>query len=1221
MREQGRARVPEPIRSSEPMARAIEDRPGSPSPRHDEPQRVLGNQRVQRLLAPEPSEAPDPPMVLQTRLAIGPPGDVFEREADRVAELVVDTPGINGPGIDGLGIDTVGADTMGLDAGLSGLESPTVAPSAVLQRQEIGGGGGGGDAADEEDDAAIGAFAAIVRRKENGGSAADAPTDIEARISAARGRGRQLPTSARRRMESGFGLDFRPVRIHTNSEADRLSRGLGALAFTVGRDIFFATGQFRPGQNDGDRLLAHELTHVVQQTGAAPARPVRQMRRAEPRIQRTGSSYESKGYYRRRVSGIFVHHEVERRLVANDSDLVVEAPIPGANRFAPGHVRVGFADLYKSTPTHAMAGVRGILEGQSVDHFKNMPGPDTRTLSGTRPRSPAQFGPRMGRRPRGGGLRPWSGDFPSRIEVADIKPVSTERIAGGMMQIDSYRTGFRDFVGRAHGLNGGVTRSRQSFSTGELSSVRIPHALNYRRFTTEAQRATPGPGSLVVGNARYWIDLLDPGIYVYFDLPARFDTRTYARFIRDRKAELDRLLGDLRRPRRTPTGPGLTRDPKAATRPMPESRSPSSERPIAERPIAERPIAECSPREPRTGEQSTREQATGERPSGGPSEREARPTPPPALEARPGPRAEERIQRTVNWRAEGNRWEASRGPWARTIRSFLRRQGRALERKAEIDQRLDVGDRTSTPATVRREIRAFESILRWSSGLGRVLGRLRFRFGALFERIDRVLERMKERLRGVRGRIRAAAPGGISIGWQRTLIRVILRGAKLGAERLVAESARIFIECFNALGQKVLEEFTENASEELRDNLRELRSRFEDLRRQLRDRIESLVGNFDELVTQLSDAQRWISLATSLVQLIRAGVQVVSCLSPPALGCLWGLAAQIGLDVALDLLVGTEWFEENIVNPSIRDLLRRYAGRHYQALIDGALERAGLTSYAGGVTACQVAPESQDRFLSRRFVSGGISGDAALRRHRDAWQARHSSEIDAAIRRLFTNSEGEPPTPRQIQDFLDHIDGMSPDEIRRLIERGRRAGSEGRINLDIAGTLAEDERLSEDHETATRETRSTPDSVREEGGGGPETEAEQETEREGEASIPTLDARQARGGSRTGSPSAELGAQVMARSGHTAHPDNPPIEVTVLIYEVDSLDVVLQVRHVPVRVVRRTWHPEGTTRDSATDLVVHYELLEPISLAPHFPNRSLTGDQDRLIRGILRWRR
>ena len=92
------------------------------------------------------------------------------------------------------------------------------------------------------------------------------PVAIRAQL----GVGRALDASARERMERSFNADFANVRVHSDSTAARLSAGLGARAFTIGNDIAFAAGEFRPGTFSGDTLIAHELAHTIQQGAATP---------------------------------------------------------------------------------------------------------------------------------------------------------------------------------------------------------------------------------------------------------------------------------------------------------------------------------------------------------------------------------------------------------------------------------------------------------------------------------------------------------------------------------------------------------------------------------------------------------------------------------------------------------------------------------------------------------------------------------------------------------------------------------------------------------------------------------------------------------------------------------------------------------------------------------------------------------------------------------------
>ena len=85
--------------------------------------------------------------------------------------------------------------------------------------------------------------------------------------------GQPLDRSIRAFMEPTFGYDFSQVRIHTDHSAAESARAVDALAYTVGRDVVFAAGQYRPETSTGRRLLAHELTHVVQQHRSANHAP------------------------------------------------------------------------------------------------------------------------------------------------------------------------------------------------------------------------------------------------------------------------------------------------------------------------------------------------------------------------------------------------------------------------------------------------------------------------------------------------------------------------------------------------------------------------------------------------------------------------------------------------------------------------------------------------------------------------------------------------------------------------------------------------------------------------------------------------------------------------------------------------------------------------------------------------------------------------------------
>jgi hypothetical protein len=98
--------------------------------------------------------------------------------------------------------------------------------------------------------------------------------DVEAAIAAARGGGLSLDPSVAARVGSALGDPLADVRVHTGPGAAALARSVSARAFTVGNDIFFGPGEYRPGTPQGRDLLTHELVHVVQQRDAPRSGPL-----------------------------------------------------------------------------------------------------------------------------------------------------------------------------------------------------------------------------------------------------------------------------------------------------------------------------------------------------------------------------------------------------------------------------------------------------------------------------------------------------------------------------------------------------------------------------------------------------------------------------------------------------------------------------------------------------------------------------------------------------------------------------------------------------------------------------------------------------------------------------------------------------------------------------------------------------------------------------------
>jgi hypothetical protein len=173
-------------------------------------QRAYGNRAVTSLLRCSSSQ-----LSIQAKLTVNPAGDQYEVEADRVAGQVIGR----------------------LDGGEHGVQRETEDGDAL----QIAGHRRGTDVAPA----------------------------LEDQIQQARGRGSSLPGAVRVPMEEAFGTDLRGVRVHTDARSDKLNKSLQARAFTTGSDIFFRQGEYNPASASGRQLLAHELTHVVQQGGVS----------------------------------------------------------------------------------------------------------------------------------------------------------------------------------------------------------------------------------------------------------------------------------------------------------------------------------------------------------------------------------------------------------------------------------------------------------------------------------------------------------------------------------------------------------------------------------------------------------------------------------------------------------------------------------------------------------------------------------------------------------------------------------------------------------------------------------------------------------------------------------------------------------------------------------------------------------------------------------------
>jgi hypothetical protein len=205
----------------------------------------------------KPQRAVHAQNLVQPKIKIHPSNDSFEKEADRVADSVVSAPSPATASISkissGLQKKSYGGSIKGLKQFPVQRKISSASRSISIQRKQSNSNN-----------------SSLRESDSSPPSSQTATHPLQSVLSGQSTRGSPLPTGTRSFMENRIGADFSNVRIHTGQESNAASTSIGARAFTHGPNIHFSSGEYDPHSSKGQHLLAHELTHTVQQ-GASPA--------------------------------------------------------------------------------------------------------------------------------------------------------------------------------------------------------------------------------------------------------------------------------------------------------------------------------------------------------------------------------------------------------------------------------------------------------------------------------------------------------------------------------------------------------------------------------------------------------------------------------------------------------------------------------------------------------------------------------------------------------------------------------------------------------------------------------------------------------------------------------------------------------------------------------------------------------------------------------------
>jgi len=200
------------------------------------------------------------PATIQPKLTIGQPNDKYEQEADSMADRVISMESTinnrqanNAPFVQTKCAACDAEEMLQTKIDIQKqeeLEEESLQTKPDIQKQE------------ELEEEPL-QTKPILMKSSNGNGIAS--PGLTAKLNQSRGGGSPLSDSSSSFMSSAFGTNFSNVRIHTGSEAVQMNKELRARAFTHGADIYFNKGQYNPGTPEGKHLLAHELTHIIQQ--------------------------------------------------------------------------------------------------------------------------------------------------------------------------------------------------------------------------------------------------------------------------------------------------------------------------------------------------------------------------------------------------------------------------------------------------------------------------------------------------------------------------------------------------------------------------------------------------------------------------------------------------------------------------------------------------------------------------------------------------------------------------------------------------------------------------------------------------------------------------------------------------------------------------------------------------------------------------------------------
>lgn len=664
----------------------------------------------------------------------------------------------------------------------------------------------------------------VQAKADDSGSSETASAGFESSLTHSHGSGAPLAPDTQDRMEEAFGADFSGVRVHTGSTSSAMNDEIGARAFTYGTDIHFNQGEYSPGTESGTRLLAHELTHVVQQNNDVKRAPKR-VQALKPRLGPTvfgPSTGMPKGNLIHNLGLLPSFHAS-----GLNPGLWVEPQVPGSNGTRVERGRWGKPDFYRDKAPNGIP--IGINEGK-ISGFTRL----GKAIGAPQPPLTS------------GGPVEDLANAPVHIEMGDVKPGLSGEEEVGHDQLARYSQGIRN---TAKAVN------------------------DYQIANKHAGRWNPDPGymhDLDVPDklARPNTDGVRFGPLAVYEWTGRWNKRSGTKMQGScvvYKSHVSGIWAYEWMPISVPADTGADTEAKR---------------------VADRLESEVKPR------------LHGAKKVAGKLKR----------------RAALRRKAKKHEKFDEKGWLGAYDPWKKDAEKTLK-NSKTQENEAVLDALTGGRKRTKhdpgTPQSVKDRAKDFAQIRHW------------YRFGGLYgwfrKTFDRVYVKLANFAQSVKQKVKKLAKSAGSSGfgnWIKAAALALFKVAKkLGAwavSMIVDKLLDSLQEGVSNIVKQMAEAVTPEAVKSKIEEVQELKDKFEKLLQETQENLEKrLFGDKLEMFTKLDKYMEIANTVSTIVSVVRWGIRIVACASPPLLGCLWNLAIA-ALEYAFSKIMETCWFSSKV---------------------------------------------------------------------------------------------------------------------------------------------------------------------------------------------------------------------------------------------------------------------------------------------------------------------